>query len=80
MGKRFAYSLIGYPKKKEIWERGFICMAGVKMNVHLAYRHIKINKPYLNFIIKNIFDSKINVRHLMGVLHSFSIKNIFMIK
>ena len=36
---------------------------------------MKIKKPCYNFVIKNIFD-----RHPMGILHSFPIKNIFMIK
>ena len=39
-------------------------------------RQMKIQKPELHFIVKNIFD-RMNVRHPMGALQSFSIKNIF---
>ena len=38
---------------------------------------MKIKKPLVHFIIKIIFIEKMNVRHSMGALHSFSIKNIF---
>ena len=34
----------------------------------------KIKKPYVHFIIKNIFRYKVNIRY---TLHSFSIKDIF---
>ena len=41
------------------------------------FSHMKIKKPLVHFIIKIIFIEKMNVRHSMGALHSFSIKNIF---
>ena len=40
---------------------------------------MKIKKPQDLFIVKDIFLSKkMNVRHPMGVLLSYSIKNIFL--
>ena len=42
-------------------------------NVYFSYHHMKIKKPYIHFIMKNIFDRK----WIWGVLHSVSIKNVF---
>ena len=41
----------------------------------MPYRHMKMKSPYIHFIIQNIFDKKMNV-YSLGVLHSYSIKNI----
>ena len=38
--------------------------------------YTKIKKAYVHFIIKNYVWQKMNVRHAMGVLNSFSIKNM----
>ena len=53
----------------------------LKEMFHLVYRftcrRTNIKKPFYH---KRYFLWKMNVRHSMGVLHSFSIKNIFYYK